>query len=106
MICAYRAAVVELVFAARGRDHGRPDALGVLDGERADAAGPEHRHGRMANVALGFGGLPQLLVQAAQLDVGDRVIFQGQSLRVPDVLRASDAFVLSSHGEGMSNSLL
>jgi L-malate glycosyltransferase len=48
----------------------------------------------------------RLEAKAAQLDVSDRVIFQGQSRRVPDVLRASDAFVLSSHGEGMSNALL
>ena len=48
----------------------------------------------------------RLEARAAQLDIGDRVIFEGQSRRVPDVLRASDAFVLSSHGEGMSNALL
>ena len=48
----------------------------------------------------------RLEAKAAQLGVRDRVIFQGQSRRVPDVLRASDAFVLSSHGEGMSNALL
>ena len=39
MICADGAAVVELVLASCGRDHCRADALGVLDGERADAAG-------------------------------------------------------------------
>ena len=32
--------------------------------------------------------------------------FLGESSEVADVLRASDAFLLSSHGEGMSNALL
>jgi glycosyltransferase involved in cell wall biosynthesis len=48
----------------------------------------------------------RLEAKAAQLEVRDRVLFRGQSRRVPDFLRASDAFVLSSHGEGMSNALL
>jgi len=48
----------------------------------------------------------RLEAKAAQLDVSDRVIFHGQSRRVPDILRASDAFVLSSRGEGMSNALM
>jgi L-malate glycosyltransferase len=34
------------------------------------------------------------------------VSFRGLSSEVADVLRASDAFLLSSHGEGMSNALL
>jgi glycosyltransferase involved in cell wall biosynthesis len=40
------------------------------------------------------------------LGIGDRVTFLGQSSAVPDILRASDLFMLSSHGEGMSNALL
>jgi glycosyltransferase involved in cell wall biosynthesis len=48
----------------------------------------------------------RLEMEAARLDVSDRVIFQGQSRRVPDLLRASDVFLLSSPGEGMSNALL
>jgi glycosyltransferase involved in cell wall biosynthesis len=40
------------------------------------------------------------------LGIADRVNFLGESSRVPAVLRASDAFMLSSHGEGMSNALL
>jgi glycosyltransferase involved in cell wall biosynthesis len=44
--------------------------------------------------------------KAARLGLADRVAFCGQSRRVADVLRASDAFLLSSHGEGMSNALL
>src|SRR5512132_1329413 len=39
MVCSNGAAVVELVLATRSCDHYRPDALGVLDRERADAAG-------------------------------------------------------------------
>ncbi len=35
-----------------------------------------------------------------------RVRFLGTSSEVADLLRASDAFLLSSHGEGMSNALL
>jgi glycosyltransferase involved in cell wall biosynthesis len=48
----------------------------------------------------------RLEARAAELQLGPRVRFQGQSRRVADVLRAADAFLLSSHGEGMSNALL
>ena len=37
MVCPDRATVVELVFATRSRDDRRPEGLGVLNGERADA---------------------------------------------------------------------
>jgi glycosyltransferase involved in cell wall biosynthesis len=43
---------------------------------------------------------------AARLGSEGRVSFRGLSSDVADVLRASDAFLLSSHGEGMSNALL
>ena len=48
----------------------------------------------------------RLEARARRLGVACRVSFRGFSLRVVDVLRASDAFLLSSHGEGMSNALL
>jgi glycosyltransferase involved in cell wall biosynthesis len=48
----------------------------------------------------------RLEVEAERLGVGERVAFRGASSEVADVLRASDAFLLSSHGEGMSNALL
>jgi glycosyltransferase involved in cell wall biosynthesis len=48
----------------------------------------------------------RLEAQAAQLGIGSRVSFRGVSSDVAEVLRASDAFLLSSHGEGMSNALL
>lgn len=48
----------------------------------------------------------RLEARAAELQLGPRVRFLGQSQRVADVLRAADAFLLSSHGEGMSNALL
>ncbi|MGH8978138.1 MAG: glycosyltransferase, partial [Acidimicrobiia bacterium] len=38
--------------------------------------------------------------------IGERVRFVGMSDRVPDYLRAADAFFLPSLGEGMSNALL
>ena len=44
--------------------------------------------------------------QATRLGIEGRVRFLGESSEVADVLRASDAFLLSSHGEGMSNALL
>jgi glycosyltransferase involved in cell wall biosynthesis len=44
--------------------------------------------------------------EAARLGIQGRVAFLGESTQVADVLRASDAFLLSSHGEGMSNALL
>ncbi|MEA2378592.1 MAG: hypothetical protein QOI45_461 [Thermoleophilaceae bacterium] len=48
----------------------------------------------------------RLEAQAERLGIASRVSFRGLSSEVPDVLRASDAFLLSSHGEGMSNALL
>jgi glycosyltransferase involved in cell wall biosynthesis len=44
--------------------------------------------------------------EAGRLGIESRVSFRGLSSEVADVLRASDAFLLSSHGEGMSNALL
>jgi L-malate glycosyltransferase len=48
----------------------------------------------------------RLEAKARRLGVAGRVTFRGATPRVVDVLRASDAFLLSSHGEGMSNALL
>jgi glycosyltransferase involved in cell wall biosynthesis len=48
----------------------------------------------------------RLEAAAARLGIHSRVRFHGFSSRVVDVLRAADAFLLSSHGEGMSNALL
>jgi glycosyltransferase involved in cell wall biosynthesis len=48
----------------------------------------------------------RLEAQAARLGIESRVSFRGVSSEVAAVLRASDAFLLSSHGEGMSNALL
>jgi glycosyltransferase involved in cell wall biosynthesis len=48
----------------------------------------------------------RLEAEAAQLGVDGRVRFVGESAEVPELLRASDAFLLSTHGEGMSNALL
>jgi glycosyltransferase involved in cell wall biosynthesis len=48
----------------------------------------------------------RLQAAAARLGVLSRVRFHGFSSRVVDLLRAADAFLLSSHGEGMSNALL
>jgi glycosyltransferase involved in cell wall biosynthesis len=48
----------------------------------------------------------RLEAEAARLGIESRVVFLGESSEVADVLRASDAFLLSSHGEGMSNALL
>ena len=48
----------------------------------------------------------RLEAKARRLGIETRVSFRGLSPRVADILRASDAFLLSSHGEGMSNALL
>jgi glycosyltransferase involved in cell wall biosynthesis len=48
----------------------------------------------------------RLEAEAARRGVESRISFLGESSQVADVLRASDAFLLSSHGEGMSNALL
>jgi glycosyltransferase involved in cell wall biosynthesis len=56
---------------------------------------------------LGDGAERATLQQVArEADVADRVTFVGFSDRVPDYLRASDAFFLPSAGEGMSNALV
>lgn len=44
--------------------------------------------------------------EVTRLGLESRVSFRGLSPEVSEVLRASDAFLLSSHGEGMSNALL
>jgi glycosyltransferase involved in cell wall biosynthesis len=43
---------------------------------------------------------------SARLGIAARVRFLGQSSEVAEILRASDAFLLSTLGEGMSNALL
>ena len=48
----------------------------------------------------------RLEAEAARLGIANRVSFRGESREVAELLRASDAFLLSSHGEGMSNALL
>jgi glycosyltransferase involved in cell wall biosynthesis len=48
----------------------------------------------------------RLEARARRLGIESRVRFHGFSSQVVDVLGASDAFLLSSHGEGMSNALL
>jgi glycosyltransferase involved in cell wall biosynthesis len=48
----------------------------------------------------------RLEAEATRLGIEERVRFLGESSEVADVLRASDAFLLSTHGEGMSNALL
>jgi glycosyltransferase involved in cell wall biosynthesis len=48
----------------------------------------------------------RLQAEAGRLGLGARVKFLGQSSKVAEILRASDAFLLSTHGEGMSNALL
>jgi glycosyltransferase involved in cell wall biosynthesis len=48
----------------------------------------------------------RLEAKARRLGLESRVTFLGLSPRVVDVLRASDSFLLSSRGEGMSNALM
>jgi glycosyltransferase involved in cell wall biosynthesis len=48
----------------------------------------------------------RLEARAGRLGIDRRVTFLGHSSRVVDVLHASDAFLLSSRAEGMSNALL
>jgi glycosyltransferase involved in cell wall biosynthesis len=65
------------------------------------------RVGELTLVVVGDGpDRMRLEARARALDLDSRVRFQGLSSRVPDVLRAADVFLLSSHGEGMSNALL
>lgn len=48
----------------------------------------------------------QLESQAARLGVSDRVLFLGSRSDIPDVLAATDVMCLTSHYEGVANSLL
>jgi glycosyltransferase involved in cell wall biosynthesis len=48
----------------------------------------------------------RLQAEAGRLGLAARVRFLGESSQVAEILRASDAFLLSTHGEGMSNALL
>ena len=48
----------------------------------------------------------RLEAKARRLGIEGRVSFRGLSPAVADILRASDGFLLSSRGEGMSNALL
>jgi L-malate glycosyltransferase len=58
-------------------------------------------------VVAGDGGeRGRLEAEAGRLGVSARVRFLGESSEVAEILRASDAFLLSTHGEGMSNALL
>ncbi len=58
-------------------------------------------------VIAGDGDLrARLEERAAELGVASRVRFFGMRDDVPDILKACDAFVLPSHGEGMSNALI
>jgi glycosyltransferase involved in cell wall biosynthesis len=58
-------------------------------------------------VVVGDGGeRGRLQAEAERLGVAARVRFLGESSEVAEILRASDAFLLSTHGEGMSNALL
>ena len=58
-------------------------------------------------VVLGDGSERSALERlAAELGLSERVRFVGFTDRVPEYLRAADAFLLASRGEGMSNALL
>lgn len=58
-------------------------------------------------VLAGDGEMRQTLVRkAADLDIGDRVIFLGFRTDVPKLLAASDLFILCSRSEGLPLSLL
>jgi glycosyltransferase involved in cell wall biosynthesis len=61
----------------------------------------------LALVVVGDGTeRPALERLAADLGIAGRVSFVGFTNRVPEYLRAADAFFLASRGEGMSNALL
>jgi glycosyltransferase involved in cell wall biosynthesis len=82
-----------------GRLHPVKDVDTVLE---ATARVPE-----LALVVVGDGPeRARLEAMAERLCIAARVTFTGQSAAVPDFLRASDLFLLSSRGEGMSNALL
>jgi glycosyltransferase involved in cell wall biosynthesis len=49
---------------------------------------------------------PRLEAQAEELGLGSAITFLGFRSDVPDILRATDLFVLASHWEGMPNALL
>lgn len=63
--------------------------------------------GRWRLLLVGDGPLKSELKRVAQsLGIADRVFFLGQRRDVPDLLRASDVFVMSSLSEGVSMAIL
>jgi glycosyltransferase involved in cell wall biosynthesis len=79
--------------------------LGLLDAIAA------HRRAEPDSSALflfvGAGAMHAPIEQRiAELGLGGQVILQGPSDRVPEILAASDAFILPSTLEGMSNAIL
>jgi glycosyltransferase involved in cell wall biosynthesis len=66
------------------------------------------REGMDITIALaGDGPLRDELAKAARdLGIGDRVVFLGNVREISRLYRAMDIFVLNSHSEGMSNTIL
>jgi sugar transferase (PEP-CTERM/EpsH1 system associated) len=71
-----------------------------------NAVGTQAGDGMVLMIA-GTGPCREELEQAARAEgLGERVRFLGERADVPDLMRAFDLFVLSSVGEGMSNTIL
>ena len=82
-----------------GRLHPVKDVDTLLGGGGAGARADPRRGGRRSRARPARG-------EGRATRHRRRVSFLGESAAVADILRASDGFLLSSHGEGMSNALL
>lgn len=88
----------ERVFVFVGRLAPQKNVSGLL---RAFAAGPAHEEGGGRLLIVGEGEEEQALrAEADHLGLGGRVRFLGKRADVPDILHASDVFVLFSSWEG------
>ncbi|WP_083485784.1 glycosyltransferase [Thauera sp. 28] len=87
------------VWVAVGAQRPQKNYLGLL---RAFAA---LEGGRLLIVGEAYQG-DELKDLAQELGIGDRVLQLGRRADIPEILAASDAFVMASHHEGLPNALM
>ncbi len=65
------------------------------------------RYSNIKLVLVGDGPLKSELIKLSDsLEISSNVVFTGRRDDIPEILRCMDIFVLSSHSEGMSNTIL
>ncbi len=93
---------VRVVMIARMNDPAKRHDIFLQAADRLAA-----KHPKLEFILVGDGPLrPGLEAMAAKLGLGERVIFLGERLDIPEVLAASDISVLPSMSESLSNSIM